>query len=193
MVTVRPTITSVSISTPSFFTASTSLATIFSLGRRNSGIPYTNTPPTLCSASKIFTSYPMRARSLAQASPEGPLPMTATLCPLRLMSGAGILSAFSIFQSPTKRSSLPIATGSPLMPSTHAPSHCASCGQTRPHTEGSEESSAMTAAAPARSPASTLVMKFGILMETGQCAMHWGFLQFKQREASSCASFRSYP
>ena len=65
----------------------------------------------------------MRARSLAQASPEGPLPMTATLCPLRLMSGAGILSAFSIFQSPTKRSSLPIATGSPLTPKTQEPSH----------------------------------------------------------------------
>ena len=97
----------------------------------------------------------MRARSLAQASPEGPLPMTATLCPLRLMSGAGILSAFSIFQSPTKRSSLPIATGSPLTPKTQEPSHWLSCGQTRPQTLGSELSSEITAAAAAKLPSTT--------------------------------------
>ena len=192
MVTVRPTMVSVSNRTPSAFTFSISRATTLSFGRRNSGMPYCSTPPSLCSASNTVTSYPILARSAAHANPEGPLPITATLCPLEATAARWLLPC-SNSQSPTKRSSLPIATGSPLMPSTHAPSHCASCGQTRPHTEGSEESSAMTAAAPARSPASTLVMKFGILMETGQCAMHWGFLQFKQREASSCASFRSYP
>ena len=36
-------------------------------------------------------------------------------------------------------SSLPMPTGSPFTPRTHLPSHCVSCGQTRPHTAGSEE------------------------------------------------------
>ena len=40
-----PTITLVSILTPRFLTFSTSLATTPSFGRRNSGIPYTSTPP----------------------------------------------------------------------------------------------------------------------------------------------------
>ena len=122
-------------------------------------MPYCSTPPSLCSASNTVTSYPSWPGR--QHMPiRGPLPITATLCPLEATAARWLLPC-SNSQSPTKRSSLPIATGSPLMPSTHAPSHCASCGQTRPHTEGSEESSAMTAAAPARSPASTLVMKFG--------------------------------
>ena len=44
---------------------------------------------------------------------------------------------FSLAQSATKRSSLPMETGSPLMPRIHLPSHWLSCGQTRPQTAGS--------------------------------------------------------
>ena len=141
MVTVRPATTSVSISTPRRFTASTSAATTRCLGNRNSGMPYTNTPPTLCSASKIFTLYPARARSLAQASPDGPEPITATLPLYSAGFSAGFSAeALAMAQSPTKRSSLPMLTGSPLMPNTHEPSHWVSCGHTRPHTAGRLES-----------------------------------------------------
>ncbi|KJZ87253.1 hypothetical protein ClosIBUN22A_CONTIG56g01110, partial [Clostridium sp. IBUN22A] len=53
----------------------TSLATTFSFGSLNSGIPYSKTPPALCSASNIVTSYPFLAKSPAQVSPAGPLPI----------------------------------------------------------------------------------------------------------------------
>ena len=56
IVTVLPTITLVSILTPSFLTFSISLLTTVSLGNLNSGIPYTKTPPASCSASNIVTS-----------------------------------------------------------------------------------------------------------------------------------------
>ena len=45
--TAFPATTSVSIFTPRDLTFSTSCATTLSLGRRNSGIPYTSTPPAL--------------------------------------------------------------------------------------------------------------------------------------------------
>ena len=55
--------------------------------------------------------------------------------------GAAVATAsppLAMLQSPTKRSSLPIATGSPLIPRMQEPSHWLSCGHTRPHTDGSE-------------------------------------------------------
>ncbi len=55
---------------------------------------------------------------------------------------------------------------------------------------GSELSSAMIAAARAMSPATTCSMKSGMRMFTGQAAVQRGFLQCRQRDASSCASSR---
>ena len=55
IVKVLPITTLVSTSTPNCFKVSTSLATI-DLGNLNSGIPYTSTPPAVCSASYIVTS-----------------------------------------------------------------------------------------------------------------------------------------
>ena len=54
MVIVLPMTTLVSMSTPSSFRPSISWRTI-SLGRRNSGMPYTSTPPAVCSASYTVT------------------------------------------------------------------------------------------------------------------------------------------
>ena len=124
-VTVRPTTTSVSIFTPRAFTEPISAATTFSLGSLNSGIPYSRTPPALCRASNTVTSYPILARSLAHARPEGPLPTTATLYPF---DGAftALWLPLAMFQSATKRSSFPIATGSPFTPRMQLPSHCVS-------------------------------------------------------------------
>ena len=69
MVSTLPMTISVWISTPSSFKFSISCCTI-ALGRRNSGMPYTSTPPARCSASKIVTSYPSFARSPAAVSPD---------------------------------------------------------------------------------------------------------------------------
>ncbi len=52
------------------------------LGRRNSGMPYTSTPPGLCSASKMVTLWPFTAMSAAMVRPAGPLPTTATRQPV---------------------------------------------------------------------------------------------------------------
>ena len=113
-----PITTLVSILTPNFLTFSTSWATTVDLGRRNSGIPYTNTPPASCKASNIVTSYPIFARSPAHVSPEGPEPITATFLPF-FSAGASGLIPFSLAQSATNLSSLPIDTDSPLIPLIH--------------------------------------------------------------------------
>ena len=55
MVMVRPTTVLVSTLTPMAFNPSTSFWTM-ALGRRNSGMPYTSTPPARCSASNTVTS-----------------------------------------------------------------------------------------------------------------------------------------
>ena len=77
----------------------------------------------------------MRASSPAQVRPAGPEPMTATLCPLA-GAVARLDTPCSAAQSATKRSTRPMATGSPLMPRTHLPSHWFSWGQTRPEMAG---------------------------------------------------------
>ena len=93
-----------------------------SFGSLNSGIPYTSTPPAVCNASKIVTSYPNFAKSPAHVSPDGPDPITATLCPLDLIFSS-FLELFFKHQSATNLSSLPIATDSPLIPLMHFDSH----------------------------------------------------------------------
>ena len=92
MVVDLPITTFVSNLTPSSLTFSISFLTTFCFGRRNSGIPYTRTPPSSCSASNTVTSYPSFARSPAQVSPDGPEPMTATLCPFVFSGFSGLIS-----------------------------------------------------------------------------------------------------
>ena len=93
-----------------------------------------------------------------------------------LLAGAAGLIPFSLAQSATKRSSLPMETGSPLMPRTHCPSHWLSCGHTRPQTAGRAEDWLMIFECLRQNclllPA---VMKSGILMETGHPSIHFGF------------------
>ena len=125
--------------TPSSLRPSISrLTTVF--GRRNSGMPYTSTPPPVKNASNTVTSKPLRASSPAQVMPDGPEPMTATFLPL-----AGFILGLlaSSGWSPRKRSSWPMATGSLLTPRMHLPSHWVSCGQTRPQMAGSMDCSWM--------------------------------------------------
>ena len=72
---------------------------------------------------------------------------------------------FSLAQSATKRSSLPMETGSPLIPRIHLPSHWLSCGQTRPQIAGSALDSADDLVMlPRNFPLLPAAMKSGILM-----------------------------
>ena len=78
----------------------------------------TKTPPASCKASNIVTSYPILARSPAQVSPEGPEPITATFLPFFSVGISGD-TLFSLAQSATNLSSLPIDIASPLIPLIH--------------------------------------------------------------------------
>ena len=120
--------------------------------------------------------------------PAGPEPTTAT----RLPFGAGGVGAWGVpcsaSQSARKRSSRPIASGSPFLPRMQSFSHCSSCGQTRPQTAGSAFFSLMVRMPAAKSPSATSPTKPGMSIPTGQPSTHPGFLQRRQREASSRAS-----
>ena len=52
------------------------------------GMPYINRPPMRSARSKTVTAWPRMFRYSAVARPEGPLPMTATLLPVR--AGGGV-------------------------------------------------------------------------------------------------------
>ena len=89
------------------------------------GMPYIRRPPTRSALSYTVTLCPRILRRSAAASPEGPEPITATLCPFYCAAGTGLIP-FSFAQSATKRSSLPMETASPFRPRIHLPSHCVS-------------------------------------------------------------------
>ena len=196
-VKVRPATMLVSTRTPSASRASSSRATT-ALGRRNSGMPYTSTPPRRNSESKMVTSTPARANSKAQVMPAGPLPTTATRHGAAASASAAPASgapesaaaspASSSALSPRKRSSWPMAMGLPRLASTQAPSHCVSCGHTRPHTLGSRLSRRTTSRPRSQSRARMASMKWGMSTPTGQPCTHAGRAQSRQRFASSTAS-----
>ena len=140
----------------------------------------------------MVTSYPSFARSPAQLSPAGPEPITATLFPFLFGFAFGLIPIF-LAVSATYLSSLPIETASPLFPLIHTPSHCVSCGQTLPHTAGSELDCAITSDAPSISPFNISCIKAGIFIDTGQPCIHFAFLQLKHLAASAIASSSVYP
>ena len=110
-------------------------------------MPYFSTPPGSWKASNTVTSQPALAMSAAQAMPAGPEPTMPTLKPLGWMYGT-FDQRSRIARSPTQRSSLPMATGSSVSPTVQEPSHCDSCGHTRPHTAGNRFVDVMTSYAP---------------------------------------------
>ena len=91
-------------------------------------------------------------------------------------------------QSATKRSKRPMPTGSPLRPRVHTPSHCVSCGHTRPQIAGSALASLTSAYASANSPWATFSMNWGIGTPTGQPSMQGALGHWMQRRASLMAS-----
>ena len=99
-----------------------------------SGMPYISSPPGRSARSKTVTWCPARLSCCAAARPAGPLPMTATLLPVRVAGGSGTIQPSSKPRSAIDISICLIATGSSLIPSTQAASHGA--GQTRPVNSG---------------------------------------------------------
>src|SRR5208283_2934072 len=91
------------------------------------------------------------------------------------------------------RSRRPMAIGAPLPLRRQPPSHCSSCGQTRPETAGSKFFLLIILIAAAKSPSATHLTKLGISTSTGHFDTHFGFLQFRQRLASPRAISSSYP
>ena len=108
----------------------------------------------------------------------------AMLLPLAGGRGGGSMGPWLASQSARKRSSRPMATGSPFLPSTQFLSHCSSCGQTRPQTAGSAFVRLIFLMPAAQSPSAMQSMKPGMSMPTGQPSTHPGFLQARQRAAS---------
>ena len=152
-----------------------------------------STPPALWSASKRTTSAPFEARSAAQVSPEGPLPITATLLPFFLIS-FGASEFFLSAISAQYLSSAPMATEPPSLAFLmHIASHCFSCGQTLPQMAGRLLVCFMISAAARGSPHLKADMNCGIFTDTGQPFTHCGFLQFRHLCASSIAVLSSKP
>ena len=93
------------------------------------------TPEYRIPARRLLCAVPRKLLHHSQALPDllhrsvldGPEPMTATFLPFFSAGAAGLMPC-SLAQSATKRSSLPMDTGSPLMPRIHFPSHWLSCG-----------------------------------------------------------------
>ena len=164
----------------------------------------------MCSASNTVTSQPSFASSPAHVSDAGPEPTTATRLPERSIDAAAsspavcstspspshanssiaaaASSGCSNAQSDVKRSRRPIETGSPFFPRVHTPSHCVSCGHTRPQMAGSEFALFTMAYARAKLPSATCAINCGMGTPTGQPPTHGAFGHWMQRRASATAS-----
>ena len=139
-----------------------------------------------------MTSKPFCIRSAAQLSPDGPLPITATFLPIL----SEVLRAFPCFiaKSPTYLSSPPTDTLPPAFSRrTQCSSHCFSCGQTLPQTDGRLLSLFRLFTAFSMSPHLIKPINFGIFTPTGQPLLQGAFLQFKHLSASFFATSSENP
>ena len=104
----------------------------------NSGIPKVSKPPISGLRSNTIGATPLRTKISAHARPAGPAPMIATRLSVfttLLMSGRQpMVRAVSVMYFSTE----PMVTAPKPSFKVQAPSHRRSCGQTRPHTSGSE-------------------------------------------------------
>ena len=83
------------------FRSVSSSARTMAFGKRNSGMPYTSTPPALWKASNSTTSWPARRTSAATVMPAGPLPTTATFLPVAGATTGGAAAPWARSQSAT--------------------------------------------------------------------------------------------
>ena len=82
-----------------------------------------------------------------------------------------------------------MATGLPFLARMQTPSHCVSCGQTRPVTQGRALSFRRLSAAAAMSPSRRDLMNRGMSTRTGHPSTQKGLGHWMQRSASSIASW----
>jgi hypothetical protein len=59
------------------------------------GMPYISNPPTRSARSYTVTLWPRWFSASATARPDGPLPITATLLPVRVGGGQGVIQPFA--------------------------------------------------------------------------------------------------
>ena len=110
--------------------------------------------------------------------------------------GAAAVRHVAMREVPVADVTLQLADGHGLAldpPARTIPSHCVSCGQTRPQMLGSELSAAITSAAAATSPFVSSAIKAGMFILTGQASTQRGRLHARQRDASRRASSSLYP
>ena len=81
---------------------------------------------------RSFDTAPSAPRQMLQAS-SSPAAHSARSSSIAPFASSGCAKA----QSDAKRSRRPMPTGSPFLPRVHRPSHCDSCGHTRPQMAGS--------------------------------------------------------
>ena len=97
-------------------------------------MPSLSRPPTCSSRSNTVTLWPLALSCCAAASPAGPEPTTATVFPVRLLGGFGVIHPSAQPLSAIDFSMCSIVTGSWLIERTHETSHGA--GQMRPVNSG---------------------------------------------------------
>ncbi|CAI8226210.1 MAG: Uncharacterised protein [Marinobacterium sp. xm-d-530] len=133
----------------------------------NSGIPKVRRPPISGLRSKTTGLTPLRARMSAQPRPAGPAPIIATFLSVQLtldISGRQPMAkAVSVMYFSTE----PMVTAPNSSFSVQAPSHRRSCGQTRPHTSGSEFVWCDKVAASNKLPSDTSFSQLGMWLCTG--------------------------
>ena len=161
----------------SIFSSLETRSNTISLGSLNSGIPYIVTPPGRSRPSKTSTACPICANFSAAVMPAGPSPIIATCLPVGGLRFGTSEYPFIRTKSAAKRSSAPIATGSPRIPSTHAPSHCLFWLHRRPQIADIVDWSASFFAASLTLPFAMSDMNSGIFMWLGQPIWHLGLGQ----------------
>ena len=146
-------------------------------------MPYINTPPGVCRASKIVTRCPSLAKSAAQVKPAGPEPTTATFyrwgvrlpgIPCRWPFPSRHRNA----RSGRWRRACFFAQGAVLLTLVFL-------GADPAANSGQGVFSLIFLAAPAKSPSAASLMKPEMSISTGQPCLQGIFLQCRHRLASS--------
>ena len=159
------------------------------------GIPYISSPPGRSDRSITVTVCPVRFSRSAAASPEGPLPTTATVFPVRTAGTRGLIHPFANAASIRYSSLSRFVT--PLSARLQAFSHRA--GHTRPVNSGNGAVISSRPKASSSKPSSSRLFHSGIRLCSGHPKSDWqnGTPQFIQRDACRqrisvlCASCRS--
>mmetsp|Transcript_84330 Transcript_84330/g.217161 ORF Transcript_84330/g.217161 Transcript_84330/m.217161 type:complete len:280 (+) Transcript_84330:1007-1846(+) len=135
------------------------------------GMPYMSRPPPRSARSMTLTKWPARFSCWAAARPAGPEPMIAMRRRVRSSGGCGLIQSLEKPYSMIDSSMDLIATGSSLMPRTHASSQGA--GQVVPVNSGKLLVSSRRSSAFFHSPSCTSWFHVGMRLPSGQPPPPW--------------------